>query len=253
MANFSLQGHAALITGSSTGIGQGIAAAMLEAGGRVVLHGMDEKPHREDLQAQPYCRVNLLEEGGCAKLLNQAFAHEPSLDLLVCNVGGFFDVPFLDMSKQIWDKTMRLNVESAYFLIQEFSRRLVAEGRSGSVVITSSTNGFQAEFDSTAYDTSKGALVMMTRSIALSLAEHGIRVNGLAPGFIRTPLTSAGLSAVPGLKETLEKKIAMGRIGEADDCAGAAVFLSSPAASYITGHVLIVDGGLSIGQLPRIG
>jgi len=93
--------------------------------------------------------------------------------------------------------------------------------------------------------------VMMTRSIALSLAEHGIRVNGLAPGFIRTPLSQNGLTHVTGLKETLEKKIALGRIGEPDDCAGAAVFLCSPAASYITGHVLVVDGGLTIGQLPK--
>jgi NAD(P)-dependent dehydrogenase (short-subunit alcohol dehydrogenase family) len=253
MANFSLQGHAALITGSSSGIGQGIASAFIEAGSRVVLHGLEDSPIQEHLHAHPYCRVDLLADGGCERLLSEAFTHEPSLDLLVCNVGSFFDVPFLDMSKALWDKTMRLNVESAYFLIQEFTKRLVALGRSGTVVITSSTNGFQAEFDSTAYDTSKGALVMMTRSIALSLAEHGIRVNGLAPGFIRTPLSQNALTAVAGLKDALEKKIALGRIGEPDDCAGAAVFLCSPAAQYITGHVLVVDGGLSIGQLPRLG
>lgn len=252
MSNFSLQGHSALITGSSSGIGQGIAGAFLEAGARVVLHGLEEAPSHADLHSHPYCRVNLLEEGGCAQLLDKAFDYEPGLDLLICNVGCFFDAPFLEMSKGLWNKTMRLNVESAYFLVQEFARRLVAGKRAGSVVITSSTNGFQAEYDSTAYDTSKGALVMMTRSIALSLAEYGIRVNGLAPGFIRTPLSQNGLTQVPGLQETLEKKIALGRIGEPDDCAGAAVFLCSPAASYITGHVLVVDGGLTIGQLPRI-
>lgn len=252
MSNFSLQGHSALITGSSTGIGQGIASALAEAGARVVLHGLDEYAALESLRSHPYCRVDLLAEGGCEKLLTEAFAHEPDLDLLICNVGSFFDIPFLDMSKTLWDKTIRLNVESAYFLVQAFARKLVERKRPGAVVITSSTNGFQAEYDSTAYDTSKGALVMMTRSIALNLAQSGIRVNGLAPGFIRTPLSQTGLNSVPGLREALEKKIAMGRIGEPDDCAGAAVFLCSPAASYITGHVLVVDGGLSIGQLPRL-
>jgi NAD(P)-dependent dehydrogenase (short-subunit alcohol dehydrogenase family) len=167
-------------------------------------------------------------------------------------VGSFFDAPFLEMTRELWARTMALNVEAAYFLAQGFARRLVEEGRCGAIVITSSTNGFQAEYDSTAYDTSKGALVMMTRSLALSLARHGIRVNGLAPGFIETPLTAATLQSQPGLREALERKIAQGRIGQPEDCGGAAVFLCSAAASYITGQILVVDGGLTLGQLPRM-
>jgi NAD(P)-dependent dehydrogenase (short-subunit alcohol dehydrogenase family) len=251
MSDFSLRGHAALITGSSRGIGQGIALAMAGAGAELVLHGLDESPADESLRASPYLRVNLLADGGTDRLVEEAFAANPSLDLLVCNVGSYFDVPFLEMSREIWGKTMRLNVESAYFLAQAFAKRLTAQQKPGAMVITSSTNGFQAEFDSTAYDTSKGALVMMTRSLALSLAEYGIRVNGLAPGFIETPLTAGALKNSPGLKEALEKKIACGRVGRPEDCGGAAVFLCSPAASYITGQILVVDGGLTLGQLPR--
>lgn len=251
MSDFSLADRAALITGSSRGIGEGIAEGFLRAGARVVLHGLDEAPGSEKLRNHPYCRIDLLEEDGIARLLDEAFAAEPGLDLLVCNVGSFFDVPILDMSKPLWDKTMRLNVESAYFLVQGFARRLVSLGRSGAVVITSSTNGFQAEFGSTAYDTSKGALVMMTRTLALALAEHGIRVNGIAPGFIRTPFTENSLARRPELRGVLENKIALGRIGTPADCAGTVVFLCSEAAAYVTGQIIVVDGGLTLGQLPR--
>lgn len=251
MSDFSLHGHAALITGSSRGIGQGIATAMASAGAHLVLHGLDAAPGDESLRECPYLRIDLLEEGGTDRLVEEAFAANPALDLLVCNAGGYFDAPFLEMSRARWDKTMRLNVESAYFLAQSFAKQLVSRERPGAIVITSSTNGFQAEFDSTAYDTSKGALVMMTRSLALSLAEYGIRVNGVAPGFIETPLTAGALQNSSGLKEALEKKIAFGRIGRPEDCGGAAVFLCSAASSYITGQILVVDGGLTLGQLPR--
>jgi len=251
MSDFSLKGRAALITGSSRGIGEGLALAFAEAGARLVLHGLDEAPSHAGLGHHSYLRIDLLENGGVENLLDAAFQSEPSLDLLVCNVGSFFDVPFLEMTRELWEKTMRLNVQSAYFLVQGFARRLVAQKRTGAVVITSSTNGFQPEYDSTAYDTSKGALVMMTRTLALSLAEHGIRVNGLAPGFIHTPLTAQSLAKAEGLRDALEKKIALGRIGVPDDCAGTAVFLCSPAAAYITGQTIVVDGGLTLGQLPR--
>ncbi len=251
MSDFSLRGHAALVTGSSRGIGLAIAQAMAKAGSELVLHGLEEAPADESLREFPYLRLDLMGEGGTERVIDEAFAANPALDLLVCNAGSFFDLPFLEMTRERWDKTMGLNVEPAYFLAQAFAKRLAAQKKTGSIVITSSTNGFQAEFDSTAYDTSKGALVMMTRTIALSLAEHGIRVNGLAPGFIETPFTTGSLARNPGLKESLERKIAVGRIGQPEDCAGAVVFLCSGAAAYITGQVIIVDGGLTLGQLPR--
>jgi NAD(P)-dependent dehydrogenase (short-subunit alcohol dehydrogenase family) len=254
MADFSLYGRSALVTGSSRGIGQSIAIALAAAGADLLLHGLDEKPLDATLASYPYFRRDLLEAPGANGLLDAVFTAQPGLDLLICNAGGFFDVPLLEMSQDRWDKTMRLNVESTYFLVKEFASRLVALKRKGAIVITCSTNGFQAEFDSTAYDTSKGALIMMTRSMALSLAEHGIRVNGIAPGFIHTPDSAAEktLENTPGLREALERKIALSRIGTPEDCAGTVVFLCSRASSYITGQVIVVDGGLTLGQLPRL-
>jgi NAD(P)-dependent dehydrogenase (short-subunit alcohol dehydrogenase family) len=157
------------------------------------------------------------------------------------------------MTRERWDKTMQLNLTSAFFTAQAFARRLVAEKRGGSIVITSSTNGFQAEADSCAYDASKGALVMLTKSLAISLADHGIRVNGVAPGLIKTPLTSTWMeSRDRSVLDHYEKKILLRRVGTPQDVAGTAVFLCSPAASYITGEIIVIDGGLTTGQIGRM-
>ena len=249
MDNFSLSGHAALVTGSSKGIGFAIAEGLQDAGAAVVFHGTVERP--SILSQGCYVRQNLLELDAPRKVLTEALVMQPGLDLLVCNAGSFFDLPFLEMTSDEWDKTMTLNVRACYFLVQAFARELVAHNRPGAVVIVSSTNGTQSEEDSTAYDSSKGALVMMTRTLAQALASHGIRVNGIAPGLIRTPLT-AGLDQNAEKVRHYEKKILLGRLGTPEDCAGAVVFLLSSAANYITGQIIVVDGGLTVGQIGRM-
>lgn len=252
MNAFSLATSAALVTGSTQGIGHGIALGLRGAGAAVVFHGPGARPDAVPADA-PYVAGDLLQEDSPAAIVAAALAARPELDLLVCNAGSFFDVPFLDMAAAQWDRTMNLNVRATYFVAQAFARAMVARQRPGAILIISSTNGFQSEPDSTAYDTSKGALVMLTRSLAHSLAPHRIRVNGLAPGLIHTPLTGVWLSGrQPELRQHYEKKILLGRVGEPADCAGAAVFLLSPAAAYITGQVLVVDGGLTVGQVGRL-
>jgi len=251
MNSFSLAPNAALVTGSTKGIGRAIAVGLRDAGADVIFHG---SKRADDLPAG--CRflaADLLEPAAPGALIAASFRDLPGLDLLVCNAGSFFDVPFLDMGTDRWERTMNLNVRATYFLVQAFARELVARQRGGAVVIVSSTNGFQSEDNSTAYDTSKGALVMMTRSLAQSLAPHRIRVNGLAPGLIHTPLTDGWLGGKkPETRRHYEKKILLGRIGEPVDCAGTAVFLLSPASAYITGQVLVVDGGLTVGQIGQM-
>jgi len=249
MPPFSLAGSTALVTGSSQGIGFAIAHALHAAGAQVVFHGKDVAA-----PAMPsgslYLPEDLLHPDGPARLVRAAFAQRPELDLLVCNAGSFFDVPFLEMKPEFWEKTLNLNVRGSYFVAQAFARELVARKRPGAILTTCSTNGFQPEDDSSAYDISKGAMVMLTRTLAQSLAAHHIRVNGIAPGLIHTPLT-AGLNDA-AKRQHYEKKILLGRIGEPADCVGAAVFLLSPAAAYITGQILVVDGGLTLGQIGRM-
>ena len=251
MKNFSLKNNSALVTGSSKGIGLAIGLGLHEAGAKVIFHGTSKRPS-EIPKDCAYVTADLLQANAVQKLFRAAIKAQPKLDLLVCNAGSFFDMPFLEMTSELWDKTMRLNVKSSYFLIQAFAKHLVAQKRGGAVVIVSSTNGFQAEADSTAYDTSKGALIALTKSLAMSLADYGIRVNGVAPGLIRTPLTERWLNTRLDLKTHYERKILLGRVGAAEDCAGAVTFLCLQAASYITGHVITVDGGLTTGQIGKM-
>ena len=250
MTNPSLEDCAALVTGSSRGLGRGIAHGLIEAGAQVVFHGHDPRP--DDLPHNPYVEIDLLSEAAPNRLVTAAFAAAPGLNLLVYNAGSIFDIPFLDMDLERWDRTQNLNVRATYFTAQAFARRLIENQRPGAIVITSSINGFQAEIDSSAYDTSKGALVMMTRTLAQALAPHHIRVNGIAPGMMRTPLTERWINSDPAGAELFAKRTLLNRLGTPEDCAGAAAFLLSPAAGYITGQVLAIDGGMGISQLGNI-
>lgn len=194
------------MTGSSQGIGLAMASALNEAVARVVCHGLEPRP--ADLPAAcDYVQADLMEHDAAEALVARAFELQPDLDILICNAGSFFDLPLLEMTRERWDKTMRLNLASTFFTAQAFAKRLVAARCAGSIVITSPTNGFQAEADSCAYDASKGAPVMLTKSLAVSLADHDIRVNGIAPGLIKTPLTSVWMEGRNrDLVEHYEKK-----------------------------------------------
>lgn len=248
MNPFSLEGRKALVTGSSQGIGQAIARAFIEAGASVLFHGL-QSADEIDPTDRPYIQMDLTGETGTETLLNEAFRLSPTLDVLVSNAGGFFDPPFEEMTHESWRRTIDLNLTSPYLLIHAFASRLISEERPGTVLIVTSTNAFQSERDSIAYDASKGALASMVRSFALDLAPHGIRVNGIAPGLIRTPLTSVWMEKRTDTLEHYARNIPLGRIGKPGDVSGASVFLCSPAADYITGAILTIDGGLTAQQI----
>ena len=256
----SLKGHKALVTGATHGVGRAIAVALARAGADVVIHGL-----RDDAQAQE-ARTECAASGvqaavvtgdlatdpaaATARLFAAATGVLPGIDLLANNAGTCLDtMPFLDVPPAIFQQTMRLNVEAPYLLTQQFARDWVARGVPGRVLFTGSINGRLAEPNHSAYDTSKGAVEMMVKTLCVSLAPKGIRVNGLAPGLVRTPLTEAFLSD-PQALAWMQLHTPNGAVPGAEACGEAAAFLLGDAASHIHGHMLLVDGGMSAWQQP---
>jgi NAD(P)-dependent dehydrogenase (short-subunit alcohol dehydrogenase family) len=254
-----LQGRHAFVTGSTQGVGLEIAAALHAAGAGVVLHGLRsdaaallaaERCGSVDCPAPLVCcdLADPMPEGplqAAAAALHQ----NPQIDLLVCNAGTFIDQPFLEMSLEVFDRTMKLNVYSQFVLIQYFARHWAACGVRGRVLVTGSINGRLSEQTHVAYDASKGAIDAMVRSLCVSLAPLGIRVNGMAPGLFRTPLTEPALRDIR-FRRWMELHTPNGVVPGPEVCGGTAVFLLSDAAEHIHGQMLLVDGGMSIWQQP---
>ncbi len=258
---FSLGQHRAFITGSTQGVGAAIAIAIARAGGDVCLHGLRD----DDLAQQTLhtCRqfgvraellvADLLADPGdnLQGLVDQVDAVMPGVDLLVNNAGTYIDLPFLEMDLRRFETTMRLNVQVPFFLTQAFARRWVSAGVAGRVLITGSINGQLAEADHVAYDASKGAVAAMVRSLCVALAPHNIRVNSMAPGLVRTPLTGV-LDSDADLCRWMQWHTPNGQVPEATVCGDTAVYLLSDAAQHVHGQTLLVDGGMSVWQQPDL-
>ncbi len=226
----------------------------------MIIHGKEDEAHAEPVLAA--CRFagvrcefisgDLTEPTDqCVdELFQSAINLMPDIDILVNNAGGLFDVEYLDMDTDRFESTMRLNVAAPYFLTQAFARRWIERGTAGRVLFTGSINGRLAEATHTAYDTSKGAIETMVKTLCVALAPHGIRVNGMAPGLVRTPLTSAALDAAPRFNDWMELHTPNKKVPHSDVCGGAAAFLLSDLAEHIHGQMLLVDGGMSAWQQP---
>lgn len=256
-----LDGKTALITGGTQGVGAAIAVALSQAGANVVLHGLlvDEQSKktlevcrsmnvRADLVT---CDLTNETPHAVLELAKNALGFQPDIDLLVNNAGAYIDKPFLEMDYETFDRTMRLNVAAGYFLTQFFAKRWIEKKMQGRVLFTGSINGLLAEPTHTAYDASKAAVAGLVRSLCVTLAPYRIRVNAMAPGLIRTPLTNQVLENRAAL-EWMKLHTPNGSVPEADVCGGAALFLLSDLAEHIHGQTLFVDGGMSAWQQPDL-
>jgi NAD(P)-dependent dehydrogenase (short-subunit alcohol dehydrogenase family) len=256
----SLSNHSAFITGSTQGIGLSIAKSLSKAGASICLHGLEDRRVAEEAIATiaeiAQTAPNFISADLSANVsecvdhvFNRAIAANPRIDLLVNNAGTFIDRPFLEMDFETFDKTMKLNVYAYFFLTQKFARYWVDQGILGRVLMIGSINGRLAEPDHAAYDTSKGAVEMIVKTLCVSLAPYKIRVNGLAPGLFETPLTSSALQD-SNLKQWMELHTPNQTIPGPEVCGEAAVFLLSDEAWHVNGQMLLVDGGMSIWQQP---
>lgn len=244
---FDLTGRVALVTGANTGIGQGIALALAEAGAKVVAagrSGMDETvkliagvggtclPLHADLQ----------QAGVAPRVVAQAEELAGPLDILVNNAGIIRRADALDFSEQDWDEVMNVNLKAAFFLSQAFARSALGAGRAGRIVNIASLLSFQGGIRVASYTSSKSGLAGLTRLLACEWASRSINVNAIAPGYIESNNTEA-LRADPDRNAAILGRIPAGRWGSPSDIGGAAVFLASDAAAYIHGAIIPVDGG----------
>lgn len=246
--SFSLEGKRALVTGASRGLGQAIAVALAEAGADVVCassrrSGTDDTAAfvhaagREAWQVE----ADLADRAATLAMADEAERLAGRIDILVNNGGTIRRHPAAEHPLEDWDLVLRTNLDSVFLLSQRFGRGMVERG-AGKIVNVASLLSFQGGITVPGYAASKHAVAGLTKALANEWGRHGVQVNAVAPGYMRTDNTQA-LREDATRSEQILARIPAGRWGEAEDLAGAVVFLASPASDYVNGHVLVVDGG----------
>lgn len=234
-----LAGKKAVVTGASKGLGAAIATALAEAGAQVTVVARDAA----ELAAFAAGHDRL--EPWAADILDPAFAaalEARDIDILINNAGTNQPMLMADVPVDVLDMMLNLNVRSAYLAAQAAVRVMIRQGRGGAIVNITSQMGHVGSPGRTVYCMTKHALEGLTKAMAVELAPHNIRVNSLAPTFIETPMTKPMLDK-PEFRSFVDSMIPLGRIGQPEDVAAAALYLVSPAANMVTGTSLLVDGG----------
>jgi NAD(P)-dependent dehydrogenase (short-subunit alcohol dehydrogenase family) len=245
---FDIRGRTAFITGAGRGIGKVLATTLAQAGCNVALFG----PHRENLEplskelgSSGVKTLVLTGDVSVKEDVDRAFAavkqYFGRLDICVNNAGISMQVPAEDMAEADWDRLLDTNLKGT-FLCSQAAARLMIPQKSGSIINIGSISGSAVNVPQKqgVYNTSKAGVVMLSRSLAVEWAPHGLRVNSLSPGYMKTEMTLATMS---GLFPVWESLTPLGRLGTPEELRGALLFLASDASSYMTGHDLVVDGG----------
>ncbi len=246
------KGKTAIITGSTSGIGKGIARRLASEGANVVINSYREHDDTADILAEitssggeaVFIQADMSKTDEIDHLIDRSVAHFGRVDILVNNAGIQIHSPFLDVKEKDFDKVISVNMKGYYFAAQAFVRYAVKHDIKGVIVNNSSVHEIIPFPNFGSYAMSKGGVLMMTRNLAVELAPFGIRVNNVAPGAITTDINDA-LDENPELKAELLTNISLGRMGSVEEVAAVVAFLASDEASYVTGATFTVDGGLS--------
>jgi len=246
---FDLSGKVAIVTGAAMGIGKGIAYRLSEAGADVVV--MDIKLDEAEKTCGELPGNSLAIDGDVGNeedvvaTVKTAVDKFGSVDIMVNNAGIFPMKPVLEMSTEEWDRVLRINLKGAFICAREAAKQMVSQGKGGRIINIASVDALHPSMVGLAhYDASKGGMLMFTKSLALELAPHGILVNAIAPGAIETPGATGGGAISAEVIQAFTQKIPLKRMGKPDDIGTVALFLASDAASYITGSLVVADGGV---------
>ena len=255
-ARITLEGKVAIVTGGSRGIGEAIARTFAAHGARVVVasrkvegvQAVAESIASEHGEGRALAvAAHTGKEDECVRLVRETVARFGKVDVLVNNAGTnpYFG-PMLEADMSAWDKTFEVNLKGYFWCAREVARDCIARSAPGAIVSVASVAGLMASPLQGIYAATKAAVVSMTKTLAVELAPSKIRVNAIAPGFVDTRLASAILKNDELLKHVLSRT-PLGRYGTPDEIAGGALYLASDAASFLTGHTLVIDGGMTIG------
>ncbi len=242
-----LRDKGVLITGGSRGIGLATAQRFLEEGARVFICGLEQGEVEQTVQtlakygAIQGIQCDVSQEEQVQGLVEKAEQGLRGIDVLIDNAGIAWEESFLDITAEHWDKIIAVNLRGMFLVAREVSKRMVASGKGGAIVLMSSKNGLAGEVKYAHYNASKGAIIMLMKTMALELGSRGIRVNALCPGYILTPLAESIDS--PEFIAAYSSNIPLGRVGRAEEIAAAYAFLASDDASFVHGTELLVDGG----------
>ncbi|SHI05833.1 SDR family oxidoreductase [Marivita hallyeonensis] len=249
MPNFDLTGRVALVTGSSKGIGFALSQGLAEAGARIVMNarGLDDLETAAERLRGTGAQVDTLPfdvtDAQAARDAIDGYEADGQIDILINNAGMQHRGPLEEFEVDAFDRLMRTNVNSVFYVGQAVARHMIGRGR-GKIINIASVQTSLARPGIAPYTASKGAIGNLTKGMATDWAKHGLNCNAIAPGYFETPLNAA-LVADPEFSAWLAKRTPQGRWGKVEELQGAAVFLASDAASFVNGHTLFVDGGIT--------
>lgn len=254
---FDLRNQVALVTGAAMGIGAQIAERLARAGAAVAIADIEADAAERTASriagsTKGICRSFACDVGRVSDVRSTVESVAKSLgrvDIVVNNAGIFPSAPALDVSEGMWDRVFSVNLKGAFFLAQAAAHQMLRQGDGGTIINIASIDALHPTGRLAPYDASKAGMLMMTRSLAFELAPRRIRVNAIAPGAVQTPGVETSLRAMSGGASSSQminqfvSRIPLGRMGEPDDIASAALFFASRASEYVTGATLVVDGG----------